>query len=115
MSILDIDVYLDLGLAQIYPVWDEDEGDERSAVSASFADPYLLIFRDDSSLLLLQSDDSGDLDLLGDNEALSSQTWVCGCLYTDKNGLFAGEAEKTTYVFLLSAEGKLFVSFHFLL
>lgn len=82
-------------------------------MSASFADPYLLIFRDDLSLLLLQSDESGDLDLLNDNEALSSQTWVCGCLYTDKNGVFAGEkttTEKTTYLFLLSAEGKLFVS-----
>ncbi|CRG92198.1 Protein cft1 [Talaromyces islandicus] len=103
----------DLGLAQIYPVWDEDEGDERFAVSASFADPYLLIFRDDSSLLLLQSDESGDLDLLSGNEALSSQTWVCGCLYTDINGVFAGDGEKPTekitYVFLLSAEGKLFV------
>ncbi|KAJ6145223.1 hypothetical protein N7470_009118 [Penicillium chermesinum] len=52
----------DLGLAQIYPVWDEDTEEERTVRSVSFADPYIAIIRDDSSLLLLQTDESGDLD-----------------------------------------------------
>lgn len=98
-------------MAQIYPVWDEDEGDERIAVSASFADPYLLIIRDDSSILLLHSDESGDLDELTKPETVSSQSWLCGCLYTDKHGVFEeGNTAETTYMFLLNQECKLFVS-----
>ncbi|KAF3407384.1 hypothetical protein DPV78_000099 [Talaromyces pinophilus] len=99
-----------LGMAQIYPVWDEDEGDERIAVSASFADPYLLIIRDDSSVLLLHSDESGDLDELTKPETVSSQSWLCGCVYTDKHGVFEeGSTTETTYMFLLNRECKLFV------
>jgi len=78
-------------------------------MTASFADPYLLIFRDDSSLLLLQSDESGDLDLLSDSDVLSSRKWQCGCLYTDIAGVFSQIAGKMTFMFLLSAEGRVFV------
>jgi cleavage and polyadenylation specificity factor subunit 1 len=98
-------------MAQIYPIWDEDEGDERFAVSASFADPYLLIIRDDSSVLLLHSDESGDLDELSKPDTISSQSWLCGCLYTDKHSVFEeGNTTQTTYMFLLNQECKLFVS-----
>lgn len=98
-------------MAQIYPIWDEDEGDERFAVSASFADPYLLIIRDDSSVLLLHSDESGDLDELTKPEPVSSQSWLCGCLYTDKHNVFEeGNTMETTYMFLLNQECRLFVS-----
>lgn len=100
----------DLGMAQIYPIWDEDEGDERFAVSTSFADPYLLIIRDDSSILLLHSDESGDLDELSKTETVSSQSWLCGCLYTDKHNVFEGHGTVNTYMFLLNQECKLFVS-----
>ncbi|KAH8701144.1 putative cleavage and polyadenylation specificity factor subunit A [Talaromyces proteolyticus] len=99
----------DLGLAQIYPLWDEDEDDERTAVSASFADPYLLVLRDDSSLLLLQPDESGDLEFLSGNETIASQTWLHGCLYTDKNGIFKGDSARNTYAVMLSAEYKLYM------
>ncbi|EED16015.1 cleavage and polyadenylation specificity factor subunit A, putative [Talaromyces stipitatus ATCC 10500] len=98
-----------LGMAQIYPVWDEDEGDERFAVSTSFADPYLLIIRDDSSVLLLHSDESGDLDELSKPETISSQSWLCGCLYTDKHNVFEDNATGNTYMFLLNQECKLFM------
>ncbi|EEA22246.1 mRNA cleavage and polyadenylation factor subunit [Talaromyces marneffei ATCC 18224] len=99
-----------LGMAQIYPVWDEDEGDERFAVSASFADHYLLIIRDDSSVLLLHSDESGDLDELTKPETVSSQPWLCGCLYTDRHNVFGqGNTTETTYMFLLNSECKLFM------
>ncbi|KAL4902493.1 hypothetical protein BDW74DRAFT_157890 [Aspergillus multicolor] len=76
----------DLGLAQIYPVWDEDDSDERVAVSASIADPYLAIIRDDSTLLLLQADASGDLDEL--QPRLANQKWLSACIYSDKSGFF---------------------------
>ncbi|KAF9894195.1 mRNA cleavage and polyadenylation factor subunit [Aspergillus nanangensis] len=63
----------DLGLAQIYPVWDEDTSDERVAVSVSFADPYLAILRDDSTLLLLQADESGDIDEVDLTEGMKTE------------------------------------------
>lgn len=107
----------DLGLAQIYPVWDEDTSDERMAVSASFSDPYLAILRDDSTVLLLQADDSGDLDELSINETIASTKWVSCCLYRDINKAFSftestseSSTQSDVLLFLLSSDGKLFVS-----
>ncbi|TPX25049.1 mRNA cleavage and polyadenylation factor subunit [Coccidioides immitis] len=77
-----------LELAQIYPIWDEDTSDELSVVSASFAEPYVLIVRDDQSLLLLQADKSGDLDEVNIDGILSSHRWLSGCLYLDKYHTF---------------------------
>lgn len=99
---------LDLGLAQIYPVWDEDTSEERMAVSASFADPYLAILRDDSSLLLLQADDSGDLDEVTTKEPIASTKWLSCCLYEDTHKTFSTQDD--FLLFLLNSEGKLFVS-----
>ncbi|KAL2824543.1 CPSF A subunit region-domain-containing protein [Aspergillus cavernicola] len=79
----------DLGLIQIYPVWDDDNSDERVAVSASIADPFLAIIRDDSTLLLLQADDSGDLDQVTVAEDVATRKWLSACLYCDKAGFFA--------------------------
>ncbi|RDW81797.1 cleavage/polyadenylation factor CFT1 [Aspergillus mulundensis] len=93
----------DLGLAQIYPVWDEDDSDERVAVSASIADPYLVIIRDDSTLLLLQADDSGDLDEVTVPQDIASQKWLSGCLYSDKTGFFL-----SSVLFLLNQDHQLF-------
>ncbi|KAK1141930.1 mRNA cleavage and polyadenylation factor subunit [Aspergillus melleus] len=108
----------ELGLAQIYPVWDEDTSEERIAVSASLVGTYLAILRDDSTLLLLQADDSGDLDevsLDGDLARLSSK-WLSCCLYCDKNGVFEvarptpeGLPEDEVFLFLLSLDCRLFI------
>ncbi|KAL1982296.1 hypothetical protein VTN96DRAFT_1454 [Rasamsonia emersonii] len=101
-----------LGLAQIYPVWDEDTSDERIAVSASFADPYLLILRDDASVLLLQADESGDLDEVPLNDEISSKSWLSGCLYADNSGMFSPietDSQGNIHLFLLNAECKLFI------
>ncbi|KAL4986956.1 CPSF A subunit region-domain-containing protein [Aspergillus falconensis] len=97
----------DLGLAQIYPVWDEDDGDERVAVSATLADPYLAIIRDDSTLLLLQADDSGDLDEVTLTEDVASQKWLSACLYSDKAGFFA--APLASVLFLLNQDHQLYI------
>jgi cleavage and polyadenylation specificity factor subunit 1 len=105
-----------LGLSQIYPVWDEDTSDERVAVSASFTDPYLVIIRDDASVLLLQADESGDLDEVSLPDEISSSQWRSGCLYHDKFQAFspAGSPSKDskgneTLLFLLNSECKLMV------
>lgn len=107
---------IDLGLAQIYPIWDEDTDAERLAVSASFADPYLAILRDDSSLLLLQADDSGDLDEVSLPEDLSSLEWRSACLYRDNGQAFGSPDSKSAdttdgnvILFLLSTDYKLSV------
>ncbi|KAJ8175064.1 hypothetical protein LV164_008670 [Aspergillus fumigatus] len=107
---------IDLGLAQIYPVWDEDTSDERMAVSASLADPYIAILRDDSTLMLLQADDSGDLDEVELNEAARAGKWRSCCLYWDKAEFFSstGPASKQgtrceLFLFLLSIDCRLYV------
>ncbi|KAF3403665.1 Protein cft1 [Penicillium rolfsii] len=104
---------IDLGLAQIYPVWDEDTDEERLAVSASFADPYLTILRDDASLLLLQADESGDLDEISLPDNLSSVKWRSACLYQDNEQVFNSSDSTSTHtagnivLFLLSTDYKL--------
>jgi cleavage and polyadenylation specificity factor subunit 1 len=104
-------------LAQIYPLWDEDTGDERTAVSASFADPYLIILHNDSTLLILQADESGDLDEVLIGEEISSKKWSSGCLYKDNLAIFSpidvadrSIASDIIFLFLLSLDCKLFVS-----
>jgi cleavage and polyadenylation specificity factor subunit 1 len=101
-----------LGLAQIYPVWDDDSSDERVAVSASLADPYLAIICDDSTLLLLQADKSGDLDEVTVDGL--NQKWLSACLYSDKTGFFAHPEDHSfpngIFLFLLSPDYQLYVS-----
>ncbi|KAJ0421006.1 CPSF A subunit region-domain-containing protein [Aspergillus carlsbadensis] len=106
----------DLGLAQIYPVWDDESNEERVAVSASIADPYLAILRDDSSLLLLQVDESGDLDEVTVPEDAAARKWLSASIYFDKSGLFAftkpntaNSPESSTVLFLLSQDHQLFM------
>ncbi|KAL5337780.1 CPSF A subunit region-domain-containing protein [Aspergillus crustosus] len=105
----------DLSLAQIYPVWDDDNSEERVAVSANIADPYLAIICDDSRLLLLQADDSGDLDEVTLVEEVTSQKWLSACLYSDGTGFFAHTKPPKTitpldgvYLFLLSRDYRLY-------
>lgn len=85
-------------------------------MSASFADPYLAILRDDSSLLLLQTDASGDLEEVSLPDEMSMLKWHSGCLYHDKHQSFgalhsaSSVAERNILLFLLNAEHKLSVS-----
>ncbi|XHG02780.1 mRNA cleavage and polyadenylation factor subunit, variant 2 [Aspergillus wentii] len=106
----------ELGLAQIYPVWDEDTSDERMAVAASFVDPYLAILRDDSTLLLLQADEKGDLDEVVLSEDISTKKWLSSCVYYDHNGCFSmvdpaseKSSRRTVLLFLLSSDCRLFM------
>ncbi|KAM5464606.1 mRNA cleavage and polyadenylation factor subunit [Microsporum ferrugineum] len=105
-----------LGLTQIYPVWDEDTSEERTVVQASFAEPYLLAIRDDHSLLVLQADKTGDLDEVEIQGLATSADWVSGCLYEDRMKIFCSSESGTENIvgnnvllFLLDGNGNLSV------
>lgn len=98
-------------------MFDDDTGAEPSIISASFADPFLLLLRDDSSIFVAQCDDNNELEEVEkEDEALSSTQWITGCLYSDSTGIFAIDKEQkppgeNCFMFLLSAAGALHVSF----
>ncbi|KAM3065438.1 mRNA cleavage and polyadenylation factor subunit [Clarireedia jacksonii] len=104
----------DLGLAQILPMLDDDTGAEPKIVSASFADPFILLLRDDASIFVAQCDDDNELEEVErvDDNLLSTK-WLAGCLYDDFSGAFdKATSEKTgenVKMFLLSAGGALHI------
>lgn len=97
---------------------DEETGAEPRVLSASIADPYLLLIRDDSSVFVAQIDSSNELEEVEKTEGLITTTkWTSGCLYTDTKGVFQqAEGDKGIQVgekvmmFLLSSSGALYVS-----
>lgn len=104
----------DLGLAQIYPLTDEESDTGPKVVSASFADPYVLLIRDDSSAVVLTADESGDLDEVSQSEAFKAGNWLSGSLYEDSNDVlrleYPEESEdeaSNVLMFLLTAKGGL--------
>lgn len=108
---------IDLGLAGAFPMYDDDTGAEPKIVSASFADPFLLLVRDDSSIFVIQCDEDNDLDPLErEDDNLLATKWLTGCLYTDTTGAFAPiqtdkgrKSSENVMMFLLSAGGALHV------
>ncbi len=108
---------LDFGLAQIYPMTDDLTGAEPKIVSTSFADPYVLVVRDDASIMVLEVDDSGDLDEVERGDILLATKWLSGCLYKNSKGTFSvlqkdqsRTADMDVFLFLLGATGGLQVS-----
>lgn len=104
----------DLGLAQIYPLTDEESDTGPRVVSASFADPYVLLIRDDSSAIVLTADENGDLDEVSQSEAFKTGKWLSGSLYEDSNDIlrleYPDESEDevgNVLMFLLNAKGGL--------
>jgi cleavage and polyadenylation specificity factor subunit 1 len=100
-------------------MFDDITGAEPKITSASFADPYLLLVRDDASVLILVSDESGEIEEFDRSEALLSTQWLSGCLYTDRNGVLVAPKEGIrnpqrpgVLMFLLTTEGCLQVSSH---
>ena len=47
----------DLQLTQIIPMFDDKTGLEPNAKSASFAGPYMLLYRDDESMVIYRCDE----------------------------------------------------------
>ena len=109
---------LDLGLAQILPMLDEETGAEPKIVKAGLADPFLLLIRDDASIFVARCDDDNDLEEIEkDDDILLMTKWLTGCLYRDATGAFTSiQRNKRSndagpvYMFLLNAEGTLYVS-----
>ncbi|KAI1497048.1 CPSF A subunit region-domain-containing protein [Biscogniauxia marginata] len=107
----------DFGLSQILPMLDEETGAEPRVESASIADPYLLLVRDDASIFIAKIDNNLELEEVDKNDsALSSTKWATGCLYEDNSGVFSKvESDKGTrpgesiIMFLLSKTGALHV------
>ena len=84
---------------------------------ASFAEPYLLIIRDDQSVLILQADESGDLDEISVGDTITSCSWLSGSLYFDRSHYFSPSAKETgatsaseVLLFLLDTDLRLLVS-----
>lgn len=86
---------------QILPMEDEESGDELRIINASFADPYLLILREDSSVKIFKASGDGELE---DVEAsgLSSTKWLSASLFRPFNFT-------EVFAFLLTPEGGLHV------
>ncbi|KAM3469253.1 hypothetical protein MY8738_010146 [Beauveria namnaoensis] len=103
----------DLGLSQILPMLDEDTGAEPRVVSASIADPYLMIIRDDNSVFIAKIGSNDELEEVEkDKGRLVSTKWQTGCLYTDYDGTFQAKqpddnASPRTMMFLMSTAGAL--------
>ena len=86
-------------MEQIIPMEDEETGDELSIINASFADPYLLIQREDSSVKIFKATGDGEVE---DVEAsgLSLTQWLSASLF--KSSTFT-----EVFAFLLTPEGGL--------
>jgi cleavage and polyadenylation specificity factor subunit 1 len=71
-------------LVQIWPVVDEDSGSDTRALRASFLDPFVLILKDDGTLLLLKADKSGELEEL----EFTTDKYLSATLYNDTTNFF---------------------------
>ena len=87
---------------------------DQKIVSVSFAEPYILVIRDDSSLMILRLEETGDLEEIGRKDSLQKTKWISGSLYDDINDIFHLDAEDESQeetgnvlMFLLSSEGGL--------
>ncbi|KAF2186981.1 protein CFT1 [Zopfia rhizophila CBS 207.26] len=91
----------ELNMDQIIPMEDEDTGAELRIINASFADPYLMILRDDSSVKVFKASGSGEVEEM-ECSGLSSTQWLSA-------SLFKSSAISEGFAFLLTPEGGLHV------
>ncbi len=91
----------DLNMEQILSMEDEETGNELRIIKASFADPYLLILREDSTVKIFKASGDGELE---DVEAsgFTSTRWLTASLF--KSTTFT-----EIFAFLLTQEGGLHV------
>ena len=101
-------------MAQIYPLADDENDTESRVRSATFADPFILLFKDDQSLTILTVDESGDLDEVEQSQDLKDTKWMSGSLYEDSNDVlrldYGSDDEdeaSNVLMFLLSTTGGL--------
>jgi hypothetical protein len=93
---------------------DDITGAEPKVTNAAFADPYVLLLRDDLSIMVLKADESGDLDEIDQGKASRETKWVSGSLYEDSNDVLRLESDDdnddeagNVLMFLLNSHGGL--------
>lgn len=91
----------ELDMEQILPMEDEETGAELKVLAASFCDPYVLLIRNDSSVVVLEADKGGDIDEIARNGQAAEKKWVSGCMYK------SAETNDTPLICLLSVQGGL--------
>jgi cleavage and polyadenylation specificity factor subunit 1 len=84
---------------------DEATDAELKILSASFCDPYVLLLRDDSSVMILEATSSGELEEIERSDDIMATAWLSGCLFKSTN------THNKTLAFLLSTEGRLKVCY----
>ncbi|KAI5780740.1 CPSF A subunit region-domain-containing protein [Peziza echinospora] len=112
----DVRVYdCDLQLAQIIPMYNEETGEEPAIVKASFADPYLLLVRNDGSVMVHVCDgqtlEMEEVTL--ESDILRSTKYASGTLFSAPSGTIlppkpgAEDTKNTPLCFLLTRDGGL--------
>lgn len=88
-----------------------------NVVSASFADPYVLLLKEDSTIMVLKADEKGDLEEIESGKTFSRSKWLSGSLYEDSNDFLRLESGNedddesgNVLMFLLGTGGGLQVS-----
>ncbi|KAK3066100.1 mRNA cleavage and polyadenylation factor subunit, partial [Teratosphaeriaceae sp. CCFEE 6253] len=102
----------ELGLSQIIPMNSDDEDAEEGEVGivgVSVCDPYLLVLREDSLVVILKVDTKGEVEPLElEGSALGAGKWLSGCLLAghipDVN---AGAKQPAAAVWMLNPDGGL--------
>ena len=98
---------------------DEPSPSDPDIICVSFAEPYILILREDSSMMVLKADGTGDLEEVDIPDSMTSTVWISGSLFDDPDDFFcletdgnSDEESENILLFLLGAQGALQVS-HF--
>jgi len=78
----------DFGLSQIFPIFDEEEGQLAKVSRASVAEPYIVIFKDDKKMMLLKADRAGELDEVELPDAVREKSILSACIYQDSRDFF---------------------------
>jgi len=88
-------------MIEMLPMEDEESGAELRIINASFADPYLLVLRDDSTVKIFKAIGNDEVEEVGAS-GLSSTKWLSA-------SLFKSTTLDETFAFLLTPEGGLHV------
>jgi cleavage and polyadenylation specificity factor subunit 1 len=88
-------------MIEMLPMDDEESGAELRIINSSFADPYLLILRDDSSVKIFKAIGNDEVEEM-DASGLLSTKWLSA-------SLFKSSTLNETFAFLLTPEGGLHV------
>lgn len=82
---------------------DEETDQELKIIHSFLLDPFLLLIRDDSSVLILKVDAKGELDEVEKGDATAASKWISGCVHKPDSG-------EEVLLYLLDIKGSLSVS-----